>query len=225
MLNSLLFITSCSIVMVCALLSLKQGKTMLIAWIALLGILANLFVLKQISLFGLNATASDVFAVGSLLGLNLLREHYNLKACKQAIWVSFACMVFFTVMGQIHLFYQPSPYDDSQTAYQFLLQPNPRIMAASMLVFFSIQWFDVFFYHFILKRWLRSLWARNAASLITSQSLDTILFTFLGLYGIVDSLGQIIVVSLTIKLMAIGLMVPVTSLSKRVKPNDSLLYL
>lgn len=225
MFNSVLFVSSCCIVTLCALISLKIGKTMLIAWISLLGILANLFVLKQISLFGLNATASDVFAVGSLLGLNLLREHYDLNSCKQAIWISFACMVFFTLMGQIHLLYEPSVVDQSQQAYDVLLKPNPRIMTASMLVFFSVQWFDVLFYHFILKKMVGSVWLRNTFSLLTSQVLDTVLFSFLGLYGIIDSIGQIIIISLTIKWVAIAFMVPITSFSKRVKPHDPVLQL
>ena len=49
--------------------------------------------LKQITLFGLNATASDIFAIGSLLGLNLLREIYGITEAKKAIGDEFRCIL------------------------------------------------------------------------------------------------------------------------------------
>ena len=54
-------------------LAIRLGKMALGVYVALSGVLANLFVVKQIELFGLHATASDVFAVGGILGLNLLQ--------------------------------------------------------------------------------------------------------------------------------------------------------
>ncbi|HET9843592.1 MAG TPA: queuosine precursor transporter [Gammaproteobacteria bacterium] len=214
MLNNFLFLISTLLVVLFGVFTLKLGKNALIAWIALLGVLANLFVLKQIQLFGLNATASDVYAVGSLLGLNILREQYDLKTCRHAILVSFVCLIFFCLMGQVHLLYVPSAYDSTQLAYQTLLDPNVRIIVASITVFFSVQLFDVYFYSLVLKRFMKALWMRNTISLIVSQLIDTILFSFLGLYGIVDNIGEIIVVSYCIKLLAIFCMVPATSFSK-----------
>lgn len=214
MINNSLFLVSTFLVVFFCVFTLKLGKNALIAWIALLGVLANLFVLKQIQLFGLNATASDVYAVGSLLGLNILREHYDLKTCRHAIFVSFVCLIFFCLMGQIHRLYIPSPFDSTHMAYETLLAPNVRIIVASVAVFFCVQLFDVYFYSLILKRYLSSLWLRNGISLILSQFIDTILFSFLGLYGIVENIGEIILVSFCIKLMAISCMVPATSFSK-----------
>ena len=50
------------------------------------------------------------------------------------------------------------------------------------------------------------------ATLLISQALDTILFSFLGLYGVVQELGSVIVVSYLVKCAVILL----TSFSTRV---------
>lgn len=214
MTNNLIFIFSSLLIALLTLLCVKN-KHLLIAWIALMGILANLFVVKQINLFGFHATASDIYAVGSILGLNLMREYYDLKSCKQTIFVSFACMILFMLMGQIHLLYAPSALDSTQAAYETLLVPNPRIITASLIVFFSVQLFDVFFYNHFVRKAFKALWLRNSFSLIVSQGLDTALFTYIGLYGLMSNLDEILLISFAIKLIAIACMVPLTTLSKQ----------
>lgn len=184
-----------------ALLALKMGKGALTAWIALQAVLANLLVLKQISLFSMTVTCSDPFAVGSILGLNLLRESHGQEAAKKALWICFISMAFFVVMSQIHLSYIPSPQDKTQTAYALLLSPAPRLLAASLTAFFIVQRVDLYLFG-LNQRWPFLL--RNAFSLVFSQFLDTILFTFLGLWGLVACLSEIIVVSFLVKLSVIA---------------------
>lgn len=211
--NNLLFFTSALLIVTFSLLAVQRDKAVLIAWIALQSVLANLFVLKQISLFGFNATASDIFAIGSLLGLNFLREKYGAiegrQACKIAILTSFFCMIFFAIVSQIHLLYEPSALDTTQHAFEQILTPNPRILLSSVFAFFTVQIFDLYFYAF-LKRTLKNknLILLNSLSLGSSQLIDTVLFTFLGLYGYVSNIGEIIIISYTIKMLAIATIVP-----------------
>lgn len=211
--NNLLFFTSALLIVAFSLLAVQRDKAVLISWIALQSVLANLFVLKQISLFGFNATASDIFAIGSLLGLNFLREKYGIteggKACKTAILASFFCMVFFAIVSQIHLLYEPSALDTTQHAFEQILTPNPRILLSSVFAFFTVQIFDLYFYAF-LKRTLKNknVILLNSLSLGTGQLLDTVLFTFLGLYGYVSNISDIIIISYTIKMLAIATIVP-----------------
>lgn len=212
--NSILFLVSSLMVSAASLFCLKQSKTLLTAWIALLGVMANLFVLKQITLFGMNATASDVFAVGSLLGLNLLREHFDMESCKKAILISFFCMMFFGLMAQLHLLYIPNDFDHSQEAYRLLLQHNFRIIIASVGVFFTVQIIDVLLYTLFLKH-LNSFALRNILSLSISQAIDTALFSFVGLYGLVDDIISIMLISYVIKLTAIASVTPLTTFSRK----------
>lgn len=207
-LNLALFLGSCGLIAAFAWYFCCWGQNALIAWIAILSLLANLFVLKQIELFHLNATASDIFSVGILLALNLLQEKFGRKATQQAIWISFSCLLFFILMSQIHLSYIPSVFDQTQTFYAALLTPAPRIMLASLTTFLIMQQLDSGLYHFLRQKLPQfSLFWISGITMSISQFADTWLFSYLGLYGMVSALGQIILVSYSIKLIAIANMV------------------
>ena len=85
-----------------------------------------------------------------------------------------------------------------------------------MVVFFVVQQFDVRLFA-ALQRFFKGqkLPLRLALSLIVSQTLDTVLFSFLGLYGLVSALSDIILVSLLVKGIAIGASAPFTALIRR----------
>jgi len=192
------------------------GSLGLTVFVVLQSILANLFVIKQMTLFGFDVTCSDVFAIGGLLSLNLIQEFFGAEQAKKAIWISFICMVFFALMTQIHLFYIPSASDTTHAAFSQVLSATPRIITASIGVFFIVQQIDVRLFAF-LQKWFKGskLPLRLALSLLVSQTIDTVLFSFFGLYGIVSSLYDIILVSLLIKVIAIGTSAPFTALIRR----------
>lgn len=167
--------------------------------VTLQAVLANLFVLKQTVLFGLQVTCSDVYAVGSLLALNLLQDRFGAKHAQQAIYISLFALVVFAVMGVWHLSYEPIPGDSMQIAYAALLTPAPRILAASLVTYGVVCFLDLW----ILASLRRSLVVGNAVSQLIAGFFDTVLFTFLGLYGIVDSVGQVILFSFCVKAAAI----------------------
>lgn len=202
--NESIFLFQATIIICFALGALKLGKEALTAWVAIQALVANLFVLKQISLFGFNVTASDAFAIGSLLGLNFLQEYHSKEDAQKATWICFFFMVFFTLVSKLHLLYEPSTYDTSHAAFLTILSPSPRLLIASMSVFFIVQQIDIRFFTF-LKQSLpnTSFAARAALALIVSQFLDTVLFSFAGLYGLVASLVDIIVISYAVKLAVI----------------------
>lgn len=203
--------------------ALRLGKAALTAWVCLQAILANLFVLKQMPFFGFHITCSDVFAIGSILGLNLLREYFGKEAAAKALWSCFFLMIFFVAMAQFHLFYTPSPFDETQEAYQTLLAPSPRLLFASLFVFFVVQQIDLRLFGYLKKGATRlPLMARNAISLTLSQFLDTVLFSFLGLWGLVSSLWDIIAISFLVKLLIISCSTPLIALSKRIVPLKNL---
>lgn len=220
MLNILLFLSSCAIIASFAWWFNRLGQGALTAWMAMLSLIANLFVLKQIDIFGLNATASDVFAIGGLLSLNLLREHYGKKAASNAIWTSFACLLFFVLMSQLHLLYIPSHYDTTQFAYEKLLSASPRLLIASLVTFLIVDQFNSHLYGTLRKQYPAiSIWFISGITLTISQLIDTVLFSFIGLYGLVQALWDIILVSYGIKLLAIVNTLPWSYLSQKIFKN------
>jgi uncharacterized integral membrane protein (TIGR00697 family) len=214
--NEVIFFLHIIIVIFIAFGALKIGKEALIALTALLAVAANFFVLKQMVLFGWNVTCSDVFAVGSILSLNLLQEHFGKETARRAVWICFFAMIFFGLMSQIHLLYTPSSFDYVHAHYLALLSPAPRLLIASLVSFFFVQQIDVALFSLLKKRFGSIDWRwRNGASLFVSQLLDTVLFSILGLYGLVASLESIIVVSFLVKLVIIASIASLASLSKR----------
>lgn len=198
------------------LLALRFGKEALITIICLYCILANLFVTKQISLFGMSVVSTDVFMVGSILGLNMLQEFFGKEIVKKTILLNFFVMVLYLALSQIHLWYTPNIFDTTHDHFFALLTPMPRIIIASVLVYLLVQIIDAYLYG-ILKvatagRWLM---ARNILSLSISQLIDTVLFSFAALYGTVHSVFDIIIVSYSLKVLVIMCSSPCISLAKK----------
>jgi uncharacterized integral membrane protein (TIGR00697 family) len=193
--------------------AVKRGSVALNVFIALQAVLANLFVVKQMTFFGLNVTCSDVYAIGSLLALNVLQEFFGKEAAKKAIGLSFLTSVFFVIMAKIHLFYIPSISDETQGAFAQIFASTPRIVSASLGVYWIVQQWDYRFFSWLQTK-IHPLPIRLGISLLVSQTLDTILFSFFGLYGIVSSLSGIILISLLTKWLAIVFSVPFSTFLK-----------
>ncbi len=214
--NELLFFGHVLLVVGFIFVAVKQGSVALTVLIALQAVFANLFVVKQMTFFGLDVTCSDVYAIGSLLALNVLQEFFGREAAKKAIGISFLAILFFVLMAEVHLFYRPSSSDQTHGAFSLIFSATPRIVFASMAVYWIVQQFDYRFFGYLRTRF-ESFGLRLGISLILSQTLDTVLFSFFGLYGLVPSLSGIILVSLLTKWLAIGCSVPFTSFLKKAR--------
>lgn len=214
--NEILFFAHILVVVGFAAFALRRAA--LVPFVVLQALLANLFVTKQMVLFGLTVTCSDVYSIGCLLSLNLLQEFFGKEEAKKAIEVSFLSMVFFALMSQVHLLYVPSPSDTAHSACLQLFSSTPRIIFASIAVFYFVQKIDMKLFGYLQKRFCgRQLSLRLVISLVASQFVDTVLFSFLGLYGIVSPLFDIIVVSLMAKGLAIAASAPFTALIRRAR--------
>jgi uncharacterized integral membrane protein (TIGR00697 family) len=216
--NELVFLAHCFLLAVGLLVAFALGSEALISFISVLGLLVNLFVVKQISLFGLTVTATDAFAVGTTLGLNLLQEYWGPETAKKAIWISFFCSFFVIFMSMIHLEYIPSMEDKSHEHFSAILQFVPRIVVASLVTYLIVMYTDSLLYAFFKRRFGDAhLVARNYVTVGITQLLDTVLFSILGLWGIVTSILNIIIVSYTIKVAVIFLTTPFMTLAHHTK--------
>ncbi|HEX2579790.1 MAG TPA: queuosine precursor transporter [Rhabdochlamydiaceae bacterium] len=200
--NELIFVLQSAIVIGTLFGAARIGKEALIALAVLLTVLANVFVLKQISLFGWNVTCSDAFAIGGIFGLNMLAQSHGKDVAKKTIWISFFGMLFYVALSQIHLLFVASPHDTSQDHFTYLLKPAPRLLIASLVTFFIVQQFDVRLYQLLSKF---SWQVKSLFCLLISQALDTVLFSLLGLYGIIHDFTSMMVVSYLVKTAVIGL--------------------
>lgn len=205
--NEIVFVIQVAAIVAAVMGARRVGKEAVVTLAVLLVIFANFFVLKQVRLLGWTVTCSDAYVIGHLMCLNLLQQEYGKGSAKSAMTLSFAAMLIFTLMSQIHLFFMPSGVDTSQGHYEALLGVAPRLMAASLMTFYCVQRLDLFLFGKMLgKSWPKSWQVRSAMSLVISQAADTLLFTLLGLYGVVDSWMSIFWMSFGVKCAVIGLM-------------------
>ena len=215
--NELVFLAHIFTIALASVGALLLGKEALIGLISILAILANLFVCKQINLCGLTVTSSDALAVGIALSLNLLQEYYGRKTAQKAFWISFAGAFFYTLMSQFHLAYNPAAFDMMHGHYCAILSHMPRIIFASFVTYFIAQQLDMFLFGWLKQRFSGKYFiARNYFSVGICQLVDTILFSFLGLYGIVEHINHVILFSFAIKCLVILLATPAIWACKRI---------
>jgi uncharacterized integral membrane protein (TIGR00697 family) len=217
MANELLFLLQNLIIGSTTLLASRISAIALTSYIALMGVLANLFVLKQITLFNLTVTATDAFMIGAVFGLNLLQEYYGKRVAWQAIWIGFAASIFFAICAYLHLAFIPAPVDAMHTHYYVILHNTPRIILASLTAYAVSQTLEYLLYGWLKKRYSKEhILLRSNCSMIVAQLADTVIFSFAGLYGIVDNIFHIMLISYCVKLLAISLTAPFTLLSKKI---------
>lgn len=126
----------------------------------------------------------------SFLVTDILSEKYGKKAAKKAVYVGIFTTVIFLVGMQGLLSFTPNGSDIMDPAMQQLFGLVPRVAIASIVGYMCSQTIDVTLYHFIWKKtgdnekWL---WARNCGSTLTSQAVDTLVFTFIAFWGIYEN--------------------------------------
>jgi len=118
-------------------------------------------------------------------------------------------MIFYIIASQIHLLYIPSVYDSSAIHYTAILKHMPRITITSMIVTLSMMYLNRVLYGFLQKKFKgKYMLPRFFSTIFFTQALDTTLFAFIALYGIIENLRDIIILSTTIKVATATLAIP-----------------
>ena len=207
--NEIIFFLQTVAVAGSVLVSLALGREALVACISLLFVLANLFVVKQVTLFGFDVMAADTYIIGAVLGFNLLQEFFGAQIAKKTIWISFFISFVFVIMSQIHLLYLPNAYDVTQSLFTGILGFLPRIVLASFIAHIISQYLRLWLYGFFKRLSANKyLVGRNILVTVIEQAVDTILFAFIGLYGVVHSITDMFILSFIIKIITILCITP-----------------
>ncbi len=215
--NHLLFIAHIAIISSATLYFGRLGKSALISYVSLLFVLANIFVIKQINLLDYAVTTADAYIIGVSFGINLIQEIWGKNSAQQTIFISFACSLFYLIMGYFQIWYIPAAHDTSHQHFIYLMSHTMRIIIASFISYLIVQYADTIMYGFLKKKTNGKYFIlRNYISMFSSQLFDTILFSFLGLYGIVHNISHVMVVSYMVKVAGILLTTPFIYYAKKV---------
>lgn len=184
---------------------LRLGERALNAWLCVLAISMNLFVTKQISLGSFHVTAADSIAGSYLLGLCLIQEHFGKRSAQQHVIFAFSCTLGFLGLSWFHLWYIPNDYDTMHLIHKSTLDCMPRLMCASLTSFLLIQLVDISLFQKLRNAFKgRYFVLRTFMTLMISNALDTFIFSFLGLYGLVGNIWHIIWFSLVVKFLCVA---------------------
>jgi len=217
MFNEFCFIAQIMIITASTIALAVIGKEALVAYVGLLFVMANIFVIKQINLFGWTVTSSDAFIIGVGLSLNILQEFWGKESARKAIIISFALSLIYLIIGACINAYIPSSEDEAHAHLAFIMTHTTRIIIASFISYLVTQAIDIQVYGLLKKQTGGKYFViRNYFALCLSQLIDTILFSLLGLWGIVASIGDIILVSYSVKLFAIFCMSPFLMVAKKI---------
>jgi uncharacterized integral membrane protein (TIGR00697 family) len=176
------------------------GKAGLQVAIATAIILANLQGPKLTVIFGMETSLGVIFYSSIFFATDVLSENYGKAEANKAVRMGFAVSVIVLVMLSLALLYLPSDRPASaefsatmHNAFATIVNFTPRMIAGSLLAYIISQSFDVWAFHKIKtvtgERWL---WLRNNLSTMTSQVIDTAIFTLVvwaPVVGIRSALG------------------------------------
>ena len=170
------------------------GKAGLQVAIATAIILANLQGPKLTVIFGLQTSLGVIFYSSIFFATDVLSENYGRKEANKAVQMGFVVSVVVLVMMSLALMFQPSTRPETaefsgniHDAFSTILNFTPRFIIGSLLAYYISQSFDVWAFHKI-KQWTngRHLWLRNNLSTLSSQVVDTTVYSLITWWGVVD---------------------------------------
>ena len=186
--NELIFIATVLIYLGSVLLLYKLfGKNGLFAFAIFGTLLGNIAGCKSVDIFGVSTTAGNVLYASTFLVTDILSEKYGKKEASKAVAYSFTVMVLWMLGTQMILLFTPNANDFINDSLRVVFGLVPRVTIASLAGFVCSQNLDVFLYHLIWKKTGSSkakLWLRNNGSTLTSQAVDTVIFTTLAFWGV-----------------------------------------
>ena len=170
------------------------GKAGLQVAIALAIVLANLQGPKLTIIFGMQTSLGVIFYSSIFFATDVLSENYGKEAANKAVRMGFAVSVIVLVMLSLALLYLPSTKPETAAfsasiheSFATIVDFTPRFIFGSLLAYFISQHFDVWAFHKIKSltgdRWL---WLRNNGSTLSSQVVDTAIYSLVAWWGIVD---------------------------------------
>lgn len=221
--NEILFLLWTLMAVGVVLGAFRTGRIALYGVIGVYIILANVFVTKQITLFGFAATGGNSLYGAIFLATDLLNEHWGRKEAQRAVLFGWACALFYLVATQVFLWFQPSGEDFAHGPMSDLFALAPRIVAGSLLAYILSQTHDVIAFSSWKRRTEgRHLWLRNNASTLVSQLIDSVIFTLVAFFGVFPTsvLVQIVVTTYLLKVIVAALDTPFLYLSRRFRPRE-----
>lgn len=196
------------------------GKEGIIGWMGIASILANVLLLKNVDVFGINSTLGNVLFAGNFLATDILVENYGYKDARKGVMFALTSVVLYLIISQISLLFIPNSFDTMQPMFETIFSFAPRISIASISMFALSNFIDIRLYeHLRIKTKGKKMWLRNNLCTIICNGGENFLFYTIAFAGIMNT-SEIISISLSATIIEIIIALcdtPFLYLSKKIK--------
>ena len=156
---------------------------------------------------------------------DILSENYGKKAAQKAVYIGIFTTVIFLIGTQGLLRFVPNENDIMNGPMTELFGFVPRVAIGSIIGYICSQSIDVALYHFIWKKTgdgKKMLWLRNCGSTLTSQAVDTVVFTFIAFWGVYGEsvFGSILLTTYFFKAVVAFCDTPFVYLARKLKVKE-----
>ena len=128
-----------------------------------------------------------LFPLSYIFG-DILTEVYGYARSRRVIWTGFNMIILASLVFMIVGALPPAPDWGGQEAYQTILGLTPRIVAASVIAYFSGEFLNSFVLAKLkiatAGKWL---WLRTIGSTLIGEGADTLIFVAVAFWGILPS--------------------------------------
>tara|TARA_B100001123_G_C15304684_1_gene1022218 strand:- start:120 stop:869 length:750 start_codon:yes stop_codon:yes gene_type:complete len=157
-------------------------------------LLANLLGPRLITIFNIEISLGLLFYASIFFATDVLSENFGKKAATDAVKLGFIVSLIMIIVMWLSLLFNPS--HSSQTAeyslkihdaFKIIIDLTPRFIIGSLLAYYVSQRYDVWIFHKIKKKTGENhLWLRNNFSTLSSQFIDSSIYTVVVWWSIVD---------------------------------------
>ena len=190
---------------IASLAAKKWGAEILIAFVSISVVVANILATKVITMFGFIVPAGVIVYATSFMLTDALSEFFGKEKALKAVWVGFAANILLFSFLFITVSWPHAFGSEAGQAFAEVMSFSARITVAAIVTYLISQLHDVNAYHFWGKLTKgKHLWLRNNASTAISQIIDTTLFISIAFWGVLPIM-PLIIGQLVVKLIIAGL--------------------
>ena len=143
---------------------------------------------KIVTIGGLTVSATAIYFPFTYIIADLLTEVYGYAKARSVVWTVLFCSMIAGIIYTIVVALPPAPGFDGNDAYTKVLGQVPRTLVGSWVAV----WVGGILNDYIMARMKvltkgKHLWARTISSTIVGEGVNTALFYFIALHGVIPS--------------------------------------
>lgn len=202
--NNLLLVVAIILTFSLLLISKKLfGKSGVIGFMGLATIMANIFIVKSVTLLGIGATLGNVMFASNFLATDILTESYGVKEARKGVKFAIFSAIAFLLCTQLALAFIPNEIDIAQESMSLMFGITPRITMASVILFALSNFLDVTLYEYLRNKTNgKYMWLRNNVSTILCNGTENFIFYTLA-FGGIFSMSEIFAMGLSATIIEI----------------------